>query len=70
MSLFVSVEKRFGDFSLAAEFGSESRSLGLFGPSGSGKSTLLKLITGKDVSGSWQWPITIIRMIKAPSFLI
>ncbi len=46
MSLFVSVEKRLGDFSLAAEFASESRSLGLFGPSGSGKSTLFNLLAG------------------------
>jgi molybdate transport system ATP-binding protein len=46
MSLFVSVEKRFGRFCLAAEFASESRSLGLFGPSGSGKSTLFNLLAG------------------------
>jgi len=46
MSLFVSVEKRFGNFALAAEFASESRSLGLFGPSGSGKSTLFNLLAG------------------------
>lgn len=46
MSLFMSVEKRFGNFCLAAEFASESRSLGLFGPSGSGKSTLFNLLAG------------------------
>ncbi len=46
MSLFVSVEKCLGDFSLSAEFNSESRTLGLFGPSGSGKSTLFNLLAG------------------------
>jgi len=46
MNLFVSVEKRLGNFSLAAEFASESGSLGLFGPSGSGKSTLFNLLAG------------------------
>ena len=46
MSLFVSVEKRLGDFSLQTEFRSDSRTLGLFGPSGSGKSTLFNLLAG------------------------
>lgn len=46
MSLYVSVEKRLGNFALATEFTSESRSLGLFGPSGSGKSTLFSLLSG------------------------
>lgn len=46
MSLFVSVEKRLGDFVLNTEFESDSRSLGLYGPSGSGKSTLFGLLSG------------------------
>ena len=46
MSLFVSVEKRQGNFCLAAEFASQSGSLGLYGPSGSGKSTLFNLLAG------------------------
>lgn len=46
MSLFVSVEKSLGTFSLSAEFDSQSRTLGLFGPSGSGKSTLVSLLAG------------------------
>lgn len=46
MSLLVSVEKCLGNFSLSADFGSESCTLGLFGPSGSGKSTLFSLLAG------------------------
>ncbi|MDT8441362.1 MAG: molybdenum ABC transporter ATP-binding protein [Desulfuromonadales bacterium] len=46
MSLYVAVEKTLGNFSLHAEFNSESPTLGLFGPSGSGKSTLFNLLAG------------------------
>lgn len=46
MRLEVAVEKRLGNFRLAAEFAVEGRRLGIFGPSGSGKSTLLHLLAG------------------------
>ena len=46
MSLYVSVEKRFGSFALNTEFSSKSCRLGLFGPSGSGKSTLFGMLAG------------------------
>ncbi len=46
MNLSVSVEKRFGDFSLSADFTASARRTGVFGPSGSGKSTLMNLVAG------------------------
>ncbi len=46
MDLRVSVQKRFGSFSLNADFNVEGGRIGLFGPSGSGKSTLVGLIAG------------------------
>ncbi len=46
MKLEVSVEKRLGDFTLAADFALEGRRIGVFGPSGSGKSTLMHMLAG------------------------
>ncbi len=44
--LAVDVEKRLGDFSLAAAFKAAERATALFGPSGAGKSTIVNLIAG------------------------
>ncbi len=46
MDLRVTVQKRFGSFSLDADFAVEGERIGFFGPSGSGKSTLMGLIAG------------------------
>jgi molybdate transport system ATP-binding protein len=46
MNLRVSLQKRFGEFELAAEFSSITDRLGVFGRSGSGKSTLVHLLAG------------------------
>ena len=46
MDLQVSVQKKFGTFSIDADFNIEGGRIGLFGPSGSGKSTLVGLIAG------------------------
>ena len=44
--LSVDVEKRLGDFSLAAKFETESGATALFGPSGAGKTTLVNMVAG------------------------
>jgi molybdate transport system ATP-binding protein len=44
--LAVDVEKRLGDFTLAAEFAAAEGVTALFGPSGAGKSTIVNLIAG------------------------
>jgi molybdate transport system ATP-binding protein len=44
--LSVEVEKRIGDFSLAARFGTAAGATALFGPSGAGKTTLVNMIAG------------------------
>jgi molybdate transport system ATP-binding protein len=44
--LRIDVEKRFGDFSIAARFESEAGVTALFGPSGGGKTTLINMIAG------------------------
>ncbi len=44
--LSVDVEKRLGDFSLAAKFETGSGATALFGPSGAGKTTLVNMIAG------------------------
>jgi molybdate transport system ATP-binding protein len=44
--LLVDVEKRLGDFRLAAKFATTEGVTALFGPSGSGKSTIANLIAG------------------------
>jgi molybdate transport system ATP-binding protein len=44
--LKVAVEKRLGDFILAAEFETKDGATALFGPSGAGKSTIANLIAG------------------------
>ena len=46
MSIEVSVQRRLGDFSLAAEFASEGHVTALFGRSGSGKTTLVDIVAG------------------------
>ena len=46
MTLVVDVEKRLGDFALAARFESTGRVTALFGRSGAGKTTLVGLIAG------------------------
>ncbi len=44
--LRVDVEKKLGDFTLAASFTSEGRVTGLFGASGAGKTSLVNMIAG------------------------
>jgi molybdate transport system ATP-binding protein len=44
--LSVDVEKRIGDFSLAARFETAGGATALFGPSGAGKTTLVNMIAG------------------------
>ena len=44
--LSVDVEKRLGDFALAAKFETAGGATALFGPSGAGKSTIANLIAG------------------------
>lgn len=44
--LAVEVEKRLGDFTLAAAFKAAEGATALFGPSGAGKSTIVNLIAG------------------------
>ncbi|MEA2976048.1 MAG: molybdate transport system ATP-binding protein [Alphaproteobacteria bacterium] len=44
--LSVDVEKRIGDFSLAARFETAAGATALFGPSGAGKTTLVNMIAG------------------------
>jgi len=44
--LAVDVEKRLGDFTLAAKFEAAAGVTALFGPSGAGKSTIVNLIAG------------------------
>ena len=44
--LIVDVEKRLGDFAVAAKFESESGVTALFGPSGAGKSSLVNMLAG------------------------
>ena len=46
MNLHMEIQKRFGSFSLEADFTAEGDRIGLFGPSGSGKSTLVALLAG------------------------
>ncbi|MDO4178436.1 MAG: ATP-binding cassette domain-containing protein [Phascolarctobacterium sp.] len=46
MSIFVDVEKNFGDFHLKVKFTTENEVLALLGASGSGKSMTLKCIAG------------------------
>ena len=44
--LALDVEKRLGDFTLAAKFAAAEGATALFGPSGAGKSTIVNLIAG------------------------
>jgi molybdate transport system ATP-binding protein len=44
--LDVDVEKRLGNFSVAARFQASSGVTALFGPSGSGKTTIVDMIAG------------------------
>jgi len=44
--LSLEVEKRLGDFQLAARFETEARVTVLFGPSGAGKTTIINMIAG------------------------
>jgi len=44
--LAVDVEKRLGDFTIAARFETESGVTALFGPSGAGKTSLINMIAG------------------------
>ena len=46
MSLEVSAVTRLGEFTLDADFKSESRVTAIFGPSGSGKTSVLNVIAG------------------------
>lgn len=46
MEIRVDVDKRFGDFSMAADFTVTGERIGVFGESGSGKSTLAGMIAG------------------------
>jgi molybdate transport system ATP-binding protein len=46
MSLHVEVEKRLGDFSVAASFSGDSGITALFGPSGAGKTSIANMIAG------------------------
>lgn len=46
MKLAVAVKKRYGRFTLAADFVLNQKRCGIFGPSGSGKSTLMHLLAG------------------------
>jgi len=44
--LSVHVEKKLGEFSVAASFTNESGATGLFGPSGAGKTSIVNMIAG------------------------
>jgi molybdate transport system ATP-binding protein len=44
--LSLDVEKRLGEFQLAARFETEARVTALFGPSGAGKTTIINMIAG------------------------
>ncbi len=44
--LALDVEKRLGEFQLAAKFETEARVTALFGPSGAGKTTIINMIAG------------------------
>jgi molybdate transport system ATP-binding protein len=44
--LSVDLEKRLGQFSIAARFDADARTTALLGPSGSGKTTLINMIAG------------------------
>jgi len=46
MEIRVAAEKRFGSFTLAADFRVTGERIGIFGVSGSGKSTLINLLAG------------------------
>lgn len=46
MMLSVDVEKRLGDFTLAARFSTRLGATALFGPSGAGKTTIVNMIAG------------------------
>jgi molybdate transport system ATP-binding protein len=46
MQLSMSVQKRFGEFSLAADISVSGDQVGIFGTSGSGKSTLVSMLAG------------------------
>ncbi len=46
MELRINVDKRFGDFSMAADFTVSGDRIGVFGESGSGKSTLAGMLAG------------------------
>jgi len=46
MELYVSLQKKFGAFSLDVDFTIQGERIGVFGPSGSGKSTLVGLLAG------------------------
>src|SRR5262249_15184257 len=44
--LSLDVDKRLGDFTVAAKFETEARVTALFGPSGAGKTTIINMIAG------------------------
>ncbi|HSR13772.1 MAG TPA: molybdenum ABC transporter ATP-binding protein, partial [Thermodesulfobacteriota bacterium] len=46
MRIEMAVERRFGNFPLAADFKAEGAQIGIFGESGSGKSSLVSLLAG------------------------